>query len=51
MLQSSVFQKFLMADPFWIREVTTDPYIPAPANTECPEDTYLKLYIYISKLV
>jgi len=28
----SVFQTFLLADPFWFRKITTDPHIPAKIN-------------------
>ena len=51
MLQSIIPLNLLLADPFWTRKIITDPYIPAQANTECPDDTYPKLYIYISEPV
>ena len=32
-IYSSVFQKFLLADPFWLRKITTDPHILAHVNS------------------
>jgi hypothetical protein len=32
-------------------KITTDPHIHAPVNTECPDDRYLKLKIYVSGLI
>jgi len=39
----SVSQTFLLADPFWLRKITTDPDILAYVNVECTDDRYPKL--------
>jgi hypothetical protein len=41
----------LLADPFWLRKITTDPHILAHVNAECPDDKYPKLIIYISEMI
>jgi len=50
---STVFsQTFLLADPFWLRKITTDPHILAQVNTECLDDTHQKLKkTYLSELI
>jgi len=35
---------FLLADPFWLRQITTDPDILADVNM-CPDDRQTKLKI------
>ena len=45
------FPKFLLAHPFWLQKVTTDPHILVHANTECPDNRYPKSKIYISDLI
>jgi hypothetical protein len=47
----SVSQTFFVADPFWHQKITTDPHILAQVNTECPDDKYPKLKIYISEVI
>jgi hypothetical protein len=42
---------FLVADLFWLRKITTDPHILPHVNTECSDDRYPKLKIYISELI
>jgi hypothetical protein len=42
---------FLLAGPFWLRKIATDPHILAYVNIECPYDRYPKLNIYISDLI
>ena len=42
---------FLLADPFSLRKITTDPYNLTYVNTECMDDGYPKLQIYISELI
>lgn len=44
----SVCSAFLFADHFCFRKITTDPYMLAHVNTECPDGRYTKLNIYIS---
>jgi len=51
MVDGSVSQTFLLADPLRLRQPATDPHILAHVNTECPDDTYRKLRTYISKLI
>jgi hypothetical protein len=41
------FPKFLLADPFWLRKLTTDPHILADVNIACPDDSRPKLKKYI----
>jgi hypothetical protein len=38
-------EKSLLADPFWLPEITTDPHILADLNIECPDDRFLELNI------
>jgi hypothetical protein len=40
---------FVLADPDYLRKITTDPHNLAHVNTECPDDRYPTLYIYISE--
>lgn len=40
---------FLLVDPFWPQNVTTDPHILA--HIECPDSMYPKLIIYTSELI
>jgi hypothetical protein len=48
----SVSQTSLLANPFWLRKISTDPHVLADVNTDCPEDMYLLLTIYyISELI
>ena len=48
----SVFPKFcLLADPFCLQKISTDPHILAHVNIECPVHMYPKLKIYISGLI
>jgi len=42
---------FLLADPFWLRQITTDPDILADVNIMCPDDRQTKLKIYITKMI
>ena len=46
-LQISVNQRFLIADTFWLRKITTDPNILAHFSILCPDDRYPKLKNYI----
>jgi hypothetical protein len=41
----------LLAKPFWLRKITTDPHILTHVNTVRPYDSYPKLKIYISELI
>ena len=36
---------------WWLREITTDPHILTHTYTECPDDRYTKLKIYISEFI
>jgi hypothetical protein len=47
---SSDSQTFLVADPFWLKKITTDPHILAPVNIECTDEGYANLKIYLSQL-
>jgi hypothetical protein len=51
MVYSSVSQTYLLADPFRLRKITTDPHILAHVNKECTGDRYPKLKICISELI
>jgi len=44
-------QTFLLADPFWLRKITTYPDILVHVNIERTDDRYKKLQIYISELI
>ena len=46
-----VSQTFLLADPFWIRKITTYPHILTHVHTVCPDDGYPKLKINISEMI
>jgi len=46
-----VSQTFLLAGTFWLRNLTTDPRILPDVHTVCSDDRYLKLKIYVSKLI
>ena len=50
-IYTSVPETVLLADPFWLRKITTDPHILAHVNIGCPEDRHPKLKIYISELI
>jgi len=39
-----------LADPFWLRNIITEPHILAHKNIECVDDRYPKLKIYITSL-
>jgi hypothetical protein len=41
----------LLANPFGLRKITTDPHILADISLECPDDKSSKLKIYISGLI
>jgi len=41
----------LLADLFWLRKVTTDPYILSQIVIECPIDRYTKFKLYSSLLI
>ena len=45
----SVSQTFLLADPFLLWKITTDPHVLALVNIQCPDHRYPKLKIYKSK--
>jgi hypothetical protein len=47
----SVSQTFILADPFWLRKITTDSHILAYVNMDCMDDRYPKLDIYTSELI
>jgi hypothetical protein len=51
MVYSNVSQTFLLADPFWLRKITTDPHILAHVNIVCPDDGCPKLKTVISALI
>ena len=42
------FPKFLLADTFWLRKLTTDPHILAHVNIVSSDNRYQKLDIYFS---
>jgi hypothetical protein len=48
---ASISQTFLLSDPLWLRKITTDPHILADVNTECPDDRYPKLKMYMCELI
>ena len=37
------------AEPFWLRKIIRDHHILAHVNTECPDDRYPNLKIYIQE--
>jgi hypothetical protein len=41
----------LLADPFWLGKIITDPLILAHVNVACPDDGYTKLEIYVLDLI
>jgi hypothetical protein len=41
----------LLADPFWLRKITTNSDILAHVNTECPDDRYQELNIFMLELI
>jgi hypothetical protein len=45
------FPNFLLANPFWLRKINTDPYTTTHVNVRCPDDMYSKLKIYILELI
>ena len=47
----SVRQTFLLAEPFRLRKITTDPHILTHVNTVRPDGRYPKLKIYISEVI
>jgi len=48
---SHCFPNFFLADPFWLREITTDPHILADVNIVCPDDRCPELKVYISEVI
>jgi hypothetical protein len=50
LLYTSVSQTFLIAYPFWFRNVPTDPHILAHVNITWPDDRYPELKICISEI-
>jgi hypothetical protein len=44
---NSVSRTSLLADPIWLRKITTDFHILADVNIECSNDRYPKLKIDI----
>ena len=48
MVWDSASRTFTLADPFWLRKVTTDSHILAYVNMDCTDDRYPKLDVYIS---
>ena len=48
---NSVSQNSLLADPFWLRKITTDPLILAHVDTGCPDDKYQILKICVSEQI
>jgi len=50
MTTERVSQTFLLADPFLIRKISTDPHILGHENTDCPDDRYPKFKMCISEL-
>jgi len=48
---TSVYETFLFAEPFRLREISTDPPIIAHVNSVCPDNRHPKLQIYISELI
>jgi len=44
-------QNCLLADAFWLLKITTDPYILAHVNRDCPDDKYRKLNLRMSELI
>jgi hypothetical protein len=51
MLYINVPQSFLLADPFRLRKIATNPHILAHVNIACLDDWYPQLKIYISELI
>jgi len=45
------FANFLLVDPFWPQNVTTDPHILAPVHIVCLDSMYPKLITYTSELI
>ena len=48
-LQPSVSQRFLLADPFRLRKITTDSYVLDLVDTECPGERNTKLDLTFMK--
>jgi hypothetical protein len=42
---------FFLADPFWLRIMTTDSHILARVNIVCPDDRYPEFKICVSELI
>jgi len=42
---------FLLADLFWLRNITTDPHILADVNIACSVDRHLILTLCISEMI
>jgi hypothetical protein len=40
---TELFQIVFFADPFMLQEITTDPYVLARVDIECPEAEHAKL--------
>jgi hypothetical protein len=53
MLQCSVSQTSLLADPYWLQKMTSDHRSLLTLSIDCPDDRYpkLKMYSYISELI
>jgi hypothetical protein len=47
---TSVSETFLLADPLWLRKISTDPPILLK-SIDCPDNRDPKLKIYISELI
>jgi hypothetical protein len=47
----SVSRTVLVADPLWLRKITTETHILAHVNIDCPDNSYPKLKDYISELI
>jgi hypothetical protein len=50
MLQCSVSQSSLPADPSWFRKITSDPHSLLTLSIDNPDDRHPKLKMYISEL-
>jgi hypothetical protein len=40
-----------LADPFWLRKITTDPHILADVNIACSDDRHLIVKLFISEMI
>jgi hypothetical protein len=50
-LPCTVSRTFSLADPFWLRKITTDTHIHAHVNIEYSDKSYQKLTISFSELI